>query len=237
MASAAGQYELSAPISEPLQPYVDRINWTYASLIAAHSYKHLVFFSVPLDGAQTPDHVLVFNARLGRWIGLWTGWTPGIFETTRFDGVQRLVIGEQTGLVREWKDFADATDDDTYTEDGAAIATKVWTRAGLFGEPINDKDGYHAELRFSVSNAIVSVSALGDAHVLREWQHDLRQSGVGLPVNLPFDLASPRAVTARRGLRGCNPFNEVYLKIESTSGWWALRNWTLSAYLNMLQNE
>lgn len=237
MAAAAGQYELSPPISEPMQPYIERINWNYAELIAVHSYKHLVFFAVPLDNAVTNSHVLVFNARLGKWIGVWTGWTPQCFETTRFLGVQRFVFGEQGGLVRRWKDTEDATDDDTYIENGADIATKNWTRAFLFGEPVNDKDLYHAELRFSVSNAIVTVTAVGDNDELRTWQHDVRQTGVNLPVNLPFDLASPRAITARRGLRGLRPFNEIYLKIESTSGWWALRNCTLSAYLNMLQNQ
>lgn len=231
MAAAAGQYELSPPISEPMQPYIDRINWTYAGLIAAHSYKHLAFFSVPLDSATTPNYVLVYNARLGRWIGVWTGWTPGCLETTRYGGVQRLVIGEQTGLVRQWNDFADATDDDTYTENGAAIGTKVWLRSLLFGQPINDKEAFDAELRFSSSNAIVTVTLLGDNTDLRTWQHDMRFTGLTLPVDLPFDLDSPAARTGRRGLRDLRRFNECYLKIESTAGWWALRNCTLRAKL------
>lgn len=231
MAAAAGQYELSPPISEPMQPYIDRINWAYADLIAAHSYKHLVFFAVPLDAATTPDTTLIYNARLRRWTGIRTGWTPGVFETTRFAGVQRLVFGEQTGLVRQWKDFADATADDTYTDNGAAIATRVWLRGMLFGSPINDKEAFDAEIRFSSSNAIVSVTLLGDNADLRTWQRDLRQSGVGLPVDLPFDLFSPAAVTGRRGLRGLKRFNECYLKIESTSGWFALRNVTVRAKL------
>lgn len=237
MAAAAGQYELTPPISQAMQAYIDRINWTASNTIAAHSYKHLVLFAVPLDTATSPNYVLVYNARLNAWTGVWTGWTVRQFETTRFAGVDRLVIGEQTGLVRRWKDVDDATDDDTYTEDSAPIATKVWTRAFLFGQPVNDKDGYHSEMRFSVSNAIVNVTALGDNSDLRTWQHDLRQTGVTLPVNLPFDLASPRAVTGRRGLRGLPAFNELFLKIETTSGWFALRNVTLSAFLNMLQNE
>jgi hypothetical protein len=174
---------------------------------------------------------------LQRWIGVWTGWTPACWEATRFAGVQRLVFGDTTGLVKQWKDFADASDDETYKDDDAAVPTKVWTRSMLFGEPVNDKDAYHAELRFSVSNAIVNVTALGDNADLRQWSADLRQEGVTLPVDLPFDLASPAAVTSRRGLRGLKPFNEIFLKIESTEGWWALRNVTVSAYLNMLQNQ
>lgn len=231
MSAAAGQYELSPPLSAPVQPYVDRIHWAYADRVAAHSYKHLVLFAVPLDAATAPDHVLVFNARLGRWTGVWTGWTPRAWETTRFAGLQRLVLGEQTGRVRQWKDFVPGDEDDTYTEDGAAIATKVWLRGMLFGAPINDKEAYDAEIRFSASNAIVSVTLLGDNTELRTWEHDLRFTGTGLPVNLPFDLSSPAARTGRRGLRGLPRWNECYLKIETAAGWFALRNVTVRAKL------
>lgn len=237
MQAAAGQYQLSAPMSEPLQPFIDRINWTYANKICAKKYKELALFAVPLDDSTVNNTVLVWNGRLGCWAGLWTGWTPAAWEITRFNGVVRLVFGDDNGAVRQWKDFADKTDDATYTEDGAAIPTKLWTRSMLFGEPINDKDGYHSEVRFSTSNALVNVTAVGDGADLREWTHDLRQTGVSLPVDLPFDLVTPGAVTGRRGLRGAKPFNEAYLKIESAAGWWALRNVTLSAYLNMLRNQ
>lgn len=237
MQAAAGQYEIGPPLSRPMQPFINRINWSYAHLIAAKSYKEFCFFAVPLDSATTPNTVLAYNGRLGRWLGIWTAWTPQCWEVTRFGGVQRLVFGELGGRVREWKDTEDQTDDDTFLEDGAPIASKLWTRGMFFGEPVNDKDGYHAEVRFSASNAIVNLTALGDNAEIRQWSHDLRQTGVGLPVDLPFDLVSPAAVTGRRGLRGCAPFNEIFLKLESESGWWALRNCTLSAYLNMLQNQ
>lgn len=237
MQAAAGQYDISPPISEPMQTYIDRINWTYAHLISARAYKELVFFSVPLDNSTYNNAVLVFNARLGCWLGRWTNWTPACWEVTRFNGVQRLVLGEQTGLVRQWKDYADVTADDTYLDDATDIPTKNWIRATNFGEPINEKDGYHVELRFSATNAIVNITAVGDNNVLRAWSADLVQVGVSLPVNLPFNLSSPGYKTHRRGLRGCTAFTEIYLKIESASGWWSLRSVTMSAYLNMMQNQ
>jgi hypothetical protein len=238
MQSAAGQYELSPPLSTPLQPYIDRINWSYAHLIAAVNYKHLTLFAVPLDANTSNNTVLVWNGRLGRWTGIWTGWTPASWAVSRFGNVLRLCLGETTGLVRRWKDTVDPTDDATYLEDGAAIPSKLWTRAMLFGEPVNDKDGYHAETRFIQGNATVTLTALGDGAELRTWQGDLLTTGVDLPVDLPFDLPSPTAQRpVRRGLRGLTPFNEVFLKIESASGWWELKNVTLSAFLNMLQNQ
>ncbi len=237
MVAASGQYELTAPISEPMQPYIDRINWAHADLIAARNYKELVLFSVPLDASLTNNAVLVYNARLGVWLGLWTGWTPACWEVTRFNGVLRLVHGDQAGLARQYKDFRDAGDDATYLDDAVAIPTKGWLRSMLFGEPENDKDGYHAEARFNTSNAIVNITAVGDEADLRTWSEDVRQKGPDLPLDLPFDLGSLASVPTRRGLRGLKPFNEIYLKIESTAGWWELRNVTVSAYLNTLANQ
>jgi hypothetical protein len=237
MVAADGQYELSAPLSIPMQPYIDRINWTYAHLIAARNYKELVLFSVPLDNSTTPNVVLAYNARLQVWLGLWTGWTPACWELTRFNQVQRLVFGDQAGLVRQFKDYVDLADDARYLDNGADIPTKLWTRSMFFGEAVNDKDGYHCETRFNPSNALIRVTAVGDDDDLRSREVDVRPDGVDLPVDLPFDLGGLGSKPKRMSLRGLKPFNEIYVKIESTKGWWELRTVTLSAYLNMLQNQ
>lgn len=237
MQAAAGQFDISPPLSQPVQPWIDRINWAYASRIAATNFRELCLFAVPLDNSTTPNAVLVWNARLQAWAGVWTNWAPSCWALSRFATIQALNFGEPSGKVRKFKHADDASADATYLDDGAAIPCKVWTRGFFFGEPINDKSGYHAEARFSASNAIVNFTLLADGAELRNWSADLRQAGVDLPVDLPFDLADPAARAARRGLRGLRAFNEAYLKIESTAGWWELRNVTLSAYLNMLQNE
>jgi hypothetical protein len=237
MQGAVGQYQLDPPLSEPMQPYIDRINWDKASLIAAAGYKHLSLWAVPLDNAVSNNTVLVWNGRLRKWTGIWTGWTPNAWEVTRFNSTLRLVLGENTGLVRQWKDYSDATLDSTYLEDLAPIATNLYTRAGLFQEPLNDKSGYHIEARFSVSNALVNFTLTADDVDVLTWQKDLRLAGVTLPVNLPFNLALPGVTASRRGIRGLQAFNQCYLKIGSTAGWWALRNVSLSAYLNTLENQ
>ncbi|HVX56981.1 MAG TPA: hypothetical protein VHA37_04565 [Candidatus Saccharimonadales bacterium] len=237
MAAAAGQYELSAPLSLPLQPYIDRINWAYASKIAAVNYKNLVFFAVPLDNAVSNNTVLVWNARLQRWVGVFTGWTPACWVVSRINEVLQLVLGDTAGKVKQWKDTSSAALDATYLDDGAGYASKLWSRSTLFGEPVNDKDGYHVEARFSMSNALVNVTLNGDLADLRTVQMDLRPAGPGLPFDLPFDLASTQATPSRMSLRGLSPFNECFVKVESTAGWWELQNISLSAFLNMLQNE
>jgi len=237
MVAAAGQYQLAAPISQPLQPWIDRINWSYAHTTAAVKYRELALFAVPLDNALTPNTVLVWNGRLGRWTGVWTGWTPAAWCVTRFSGASRLVHGDASGRVRQWKDTDDAEADATYTEDGAGIPTKLWTRGLMFAEPVNYKSAYHSELRFAQANALLTVTLMGDDAELKAWTADATGQGQTLPVDLPFDLDNPSATAARRGLRGLPKFNEAHLRIESTAGWWRLRNWTLSAFLKTLANQ
>jgi hypothetical protein len=237
MVAAAGQYELSPPISLPMQSYIDRINWAFASKIAAVSYKHLAFFSVPLDNSVTNNTVLVWNARLQRWAGVFTGWTPACWVVSRINEVLQLVLGDNAGAVKQWKDSSSAGLDATYQDDGADFASKLWSRSTLFAEPVNDKDGYHCEARFAASNALVNVTLNADLADLRTVEMDLRPDGPGLPLDLPFDLASTQATPARMSLRGLSPFNECFVKVESTAGWWELQNISLSAFLNMLQNQ
>lgn len=232
MQAAVGQYQLSAPLSLPIQPYIDRINWNVANLIAVKKYRELALFSVPLDESTVPNTVLVWNGRLGKWVGIWTGWTPNCWEVTRFSGVQRLVYGDNTGKVRQWKDFEDADEDDTYLDDADAIPTTVWTRAMLFGEPLNEKDPYHFEARFSASNSIVTITLVADNSDLKQWTADVRKIAPTLPLTLPFELAQDSNIPARRGLRGLSPFNECYFTITSSSGWFALRNVSVSAAFN-----
>lgn len=238
MEAAAAQYRVGdPPLSRPLQPYIDRINWTYANLSAVTGFKSFVFFAVPLDAATHPDTTFVYSVTLQRWVGIITGWTPNSWEVTRFGGVTRLMHGDNDGNVRQWKDYADQTDDATYLDDGTAIATKFWPRSNLFGEPLNDKDLYHYEARFGSSNAVVTFTLLGDGNVLKTWTGDMRPQGPNLEIDLEFDLSNPTNTPTRKGLRGLAPSNEAFVKIESTAGWWSLKSISLTAFLNTLASQ
>jgi hypothetical protein len=236
MAAAASQYQVSPPLSLPIQPYVNRINWAYQSSICVKKYGELVLFCAPLDSATTPDTIFVWNSRLQKWVSIWTGIPALDMEVTRRGGMHRLVFGESSGKVRQWKDFSDAGADATYLDDGAAIPTKLWTRSFLFGEPLNDKDAFHEESRFGSSNAIVTITLIADNSALKTWTENAMIVGVSLPLTLPFSLFNPQYKARPKGLRGLNPWNEAYLKIESTTGWWSLRTISMSAFLNTLRS-
>lgn len=238
MQAAASQYAVSAPLSLPIQPYVRRINWTYAYLSVVKKYGELVIFSVPLDSSTYPNSNFVWNTRLQRWVGIWSNIAAGDMEVTRFGGVHRLVFGENDGRVRQWKDANDETADATYLDDSVAIPTKFWTRAMLFGEPLNDKDAFHIELAFGTSNAsAVQATLIADNVAAKTWTETVTTSGITFPITLPLTFPSPTYPKRRRGLRGMTPFGECYVKVESTSGWWSLRTVSLSAFLNTLKSQ
>ena len=238
MAAAASQYELSAPISEPMQPWIDRINAAAQSTIAVKKYQELILFAVPLDSATTPDTVLVYNGRLGKWIGVWEGWTPQRWEITRFSGQQRLVFGDVAGYVNEWKDNEDSDTDDTYTDNGAGYATKVWTRNMSFGDIEADKVAFNCRLRFNAGNANLTFTAIGDDADLKTWSRSFEPTGdvLGSDV-LPFLLQSTSPTLVGSSLRDLPSFREMYLKIESASGWWELRNLSVSARLRPMKTK
>lgn len=238
MAAAASQYEVSAPISEPVQPYIDRINAAAQSTIAVKKYQELILFAVPLDSATTPDTVLVYNGRLGRWIGVWEGWTPQHWEITRFAGQQRLVFGDVAGYVNQWKDNDDADTDATYKDNGAGYETKVWTRNMSFGDIEADKIAFNCRIRFNAGNANLTFTAIGDDADLKTWSRAFEPSGdiLGTDV-LPFLLQSTSPTLVSSSLRDLPSFRELYLKIESTSGWWELRNLSVSARVRPMKNK
>ncbi len=242
MQAASGQWQLSAPLSQPIQPYIDRINRNAWDKICAKKYQEFAFFFVPLDNSTTNNTVLVWNGRLGRWSGIFTGWNGQALEITRFNGVNRFVFGDTSGTVNQWKDFESNTDDATYLDNLIPYPTKQWLRSWLFGDPNVDKTAYNTVMRFSAGNANINLSVVMDAAVTRTWGANPTPDGsilggddvIGPAGN--FFLQSTRAIDVKKGLRGLPQFNECYLTLETTEGWYALRSVSMSAFTNPLKH-
>jgi len=231
MEAAVGQYQVSAPISRPIQFWIDQINWNYASTSTATKYLEFVLFAVPLGVAQTPNTVLAYNWRLGVWCGVWQGWTPVMFAQPRFNGFNTLCFCDSAGNINLWKDRDSLIVDSTYLDNGAAIPTTLWTRSFTFGDLESPKRGWSARLRFNSGDADVSVVAIGDDAELNSYQATLAPTGSLLGVGKlgSFLLASEEPVLVPLSLRGLPTCNELYLQISSLAGWWELRNLTVGA--------
>jgi len=237
MQAAAGQWQLSAPISQPVQQYISRINPAFKQNIAATSYLELVVFAVPLDNSAVNNATLVYNTRLGSWLGCWTGWTPTAFAKSRFNSVQQLIIADSTGRVNLWKDASDTNNPVTYLDNGVNIPCTIWTRSLQFLQAVNDKKAYNCVLRFTSGNSTATLVAVTDLVTALTWSENFTAAGDVLGVGRlgPFQLSSLTPVKISKSLRTLPTFNEVYLSISTTSGFFKLRSITVSAFLNALK--
>jgi hypothetical protein len=238
MQAAAGQWQLSAPISQPVQKYIEQINPAAQSGIVATSYKEFVFFAVPLGTSTVNNAVLVYNTRLGSWLGCWQNWTPSAWTVSRFNSVQQLLFGDSNGYVNYWKDALSVTEPSTYTDNGVNISTTIWTRSFQFLQAVNDKFPYNCTLRFTAGNAVVSLAAVADLAQALAWQSQLQPQGdiLGQHKLGPFQLATVKPAKVEKSLRSIPAFNEMYLSISTSSGYMQLRNVTVAAFLKALDN-
>jgi hypothetical protein len=234
MQAAVAQYQLSAPLSLPIQPYIDRINWSKASGIVAIKYQHLAIFFVPLDNSLFNNYALVWNGRLGQWTGFFTGasgWTVGAAVTTLFSKQLRLVMGNHDGTVTQWKDYLDATLDSTYLDNNLAIVTELDTRSLTFGSHDLQKKLKEVAMLFQAGNATVTITAYFDTVQVDSWNQSIAPMGATLPAILPFLLASFSPTNVYRSLEGLVYAIEAYFVISSRSGWWSLSQVTATAFM------
>lgn len=237
MQAAAGQWQLTAPISQPVQQYINRINPAFKQNIQAVSYKEFVFFAIPLDSSTVNNATLVFNTRLNAWLGCWTGWTPSAFSKSRFNSIEQFIFGDSIGNVFFWKDAADTNNPKTYLDNGVNIPCTIWTRSFQFLQAVNNKTAYNCVLRFTAGNSTANLSAVMDLAQTLAWSENFQAQGDVLGVGHlgPFQLASVKPVKVSKSLRSFPSFNEMYLAISTTSGFFKLRNITVAAFLNALQ--
>jgi len=91
---------VSTPLSEPIQPLIDRINWQVAKTTASAAYfRDRYYLSVPIDGSSENNAVLVYDFLNRAWSGYDTGETIKIkyLQVGDFHGVQQLFAYSNTG--------------------------------------------------------------------------------------------------------------------------------------------
>lgn len=223
-------------LSDGLDPYIARINWEYASTIAAAAYPSawgvLVVFAVPLDSATEPDHVLVLNLKTGRLWGYWTGWNPTAWVVTRFGGVVDLMFGDSAGDLKVWKDKESEDLDETFEDDGAAYDSAGQTRGLLFGDPVAPKRGRMLEARFSPCTASgVVLKVIYDGETRASFPITLQNDGLPFPLVFPIVWPTARPTAHRKVLLGKGRFNEAAIRWEATGGRVKFRNATMSAFI------
>lgn len=238
------QYGVSDSLSNPIQDWIDRINWTYISTARAAYWKNRYILAVPIDAATSPSHCLVWNTYTKSWQGVWTGWQVREFCVSRFSSLPKLHFGDDNDYVNTFLDYktsAQITSAD-YDDNGTDIETRLRTRGMNFGDPMNDKFGEHVECSFNYleeSGDSTSVYAqINDANSGEIVFTGSVITGLNtLPIDLPFDLDVYRTRRVRSNLMNIGTFRDLDIEIVCTSGRLSIASIHLASFLDFMQLE
>jgi hypothetical protein len=233
------QIGVEHPLSNPIQPLIDRINWSSVSTACSAYVNNRYLLAVPLDSATTPDHVLVYNTLTGSWSGYWTGWNPLVFALTRFSGTKKLVFGQNNGSVWEFKDWNASPSASDYTDNGAAYETVAVSRGMSFGDIKPPKTGYSYEAEFYGSHAQAMVVICRDNSGAHENSYFGRTRGdlLTLPFDLPALLPVSGSYLIAGDLMNHGQFRSIQLKFISSTGKMAIQRLATYAFMDTIEEE
>lgn len=157
----------SEPISAPIQPIIDRINWGYASAAQMDYHDNRMFLAVPLDGATYNNAILVYNFLNRSWSGYWTGELVDVKRFFRINYLGRRELWFVTGtsledearhgapvlMNRDFQDYAFGTWIDITDE----LVTRGYAMASL-----NQKNSRRVVVDLSSWAGSYNVSILAD---------------------------------------------------------------------------
>jgi hypothetical protein len=170
---------VDVPMSEPIQPLIDRINWNAAGNAAAAYHNNRLYMAVPLDGAsssQENNAILVFDYLAGGWAGYDTGNAIKVkkFLETTHQGKRRLFFLDTDGFINLYDDaltecgFVDELPKSTDSADAdfgnlkiEQISDEVITRGYTAGD-ISSKKWQSAEVHLATNDPSFTINAQFD---------------------------------------------------------------------------
>jgi hypothetical protein len=167
---------IDVPLSDPIQPLVDRINWNYASGAAAAYHNNRLYMAVPLDGETYNNAILVYDFLAKAWAGYDDGNAIKVkkFIETTHQGKRRLFFLDTDGFINLYDDaltecgFVDEVPTSTDSSNAdfgklsiEQVSDEVTTR-GYTGNLIQSKRWATAEVQLATSEPTLTVTAVFD---------------------------------------------------------------------------
>lgn len=170
---------VDVPMSEPIQPLIDRINWNAASGAATAYHNNRLYMAVPLDGSsssQNNNAILVFDYLAGGWAGYDTGSAINVkqFLETTHQGKRRLFFLDTDGFINLYDDaltecgFVDElpkSTDSAHADFGnieiEQISDEIITRGYTAGD-ISSKKWQSAEVQLATNDPSFTINAQFD---------------------------------------------------------------------------
>jgi hypothetical protein len=233
------QIGVDAPISHPMQDFIDRINWSSVNTACSAFINNRYMLAVPLDSATTPNYVLVYNTLLQKWSGYWTGWNPLIFSLSRFSGQKKLVFGQNNGTTWEFLDYIASPTFEDYTDDGEYYDTVMTTRGMFFGDIKPPKTGYSYEVEFYGSDSTGEVRIILDGQTIERASYAGRTRGqlLTLPFTLPATLGVSGSFPVAEDLMSHGPFRSVQFMIRANRGKLAVQRVAAYGFMDTIEAE
>ena len=167
---------VDVPLSEPIQPLIDRINWNYASGATAAYHNNRMYMAVPLDDSDYNNAILVYDYLAGGWAGYDTGEAIKVkeFIETTHQGKRRLFFLDTDGFINLYDDdltecgFVDEKPKSTVTShadfgllEPVQVSDEVVTRGYTAGD-ISSKNWKSAEVQLATNDPKFTVNAQFD---------------------------------------------------------------------------
>ena len=218
-----------APLSAPIQRYIDRINWSAVWCARATYWNDLYRLSVPLDGSTFNNFELVYSVSLNTWQGIWCIDSAGLDLAPRDYGRDRsdpnataLMLITRDGIIsRQTYPIERRSFDQNIDATQQPIESDLLSRSFTWSETMNQVQPYSADIQFLESQDPVTVTAWGD-RTIRLMDQDVPTTNYLLKLTIPgfpFDLDKEGFNEIALGLYGTGVCNELQLEFEGNGNW------------------
>jgi hypothetical protein len=227
------QYGVLNPISAPIKPYIERINWSAIQNARAQVWNDLYLLSVPLDGAAYNNYMLVYSISLATWQGTWCFEDANdndigarTFSIDRTNPNQSfLLVATRDGFLSQFtyppkRQYYDQNIDNTK----APYHSSLTSRAFTFGQsvnPLNQIQPYRSDVQFLESLDPVQITVWAD-RTIQIAQRTVETTTYLLSLTIPgfpFDLDREGYKVVPISLLGIGLCNEMQLEFDGTGNW------------------
>lgn len=248
-------------LSYPIQPFIDRINWTYIHKAFATTYDNLYLIALPLDSEQVPTRLFAYHLKLKTWMPPWvytaqtiTDW-PGFVSAPTWTGFHHALVTHfadkaETILVDSHGQFlridATAESDQTTalllsaaTYDASYVNTPIpaylRTRSFTHDQPASRKQPFFVETEHFDTTA----SAVIDTVLLVDGQATVTTAPDTNTVGRVAQLTATGGIQKKRYLlrgqfydRTLAPYREASVELYCAGSKMSVRAIVLSAFID-----
>ena len=169
------------PVSDAIQPVIDRINWPSATKAVSAYHNNRYFLAVPIDGATENNAILVYDFQTNTWAGYDEGAAIGGTLTTASDGTASTYYGV--------KDFAKLTYAGAkrlffVSTKGTINLYDDYNFGGMYDQTVetdSSEDSYGNVSQANISDKLVTRGFTGGAIFPKNWREVICETATNNP--------------------------------------------------------